>query len=109
MLSFTSSDGGASWSKTHIVAKIGFHHAAGGIRDSIPLPSAEMDRSGKVYMVWQDCHFEPTCNASDLVLSTSSDGVKWSKLFRLPLAPVRCGLYIFFPGLAVYWCYSGLA
>src|SRR5207245_11153612 len=49
--------------KTNIVARVGFHHAAGGIRDSIPLPSAEMDKSGKVYVVWQDCHFEPTCNA----------------------------------------------
>src|SRR5256714_14230436 len=72
MVSFTSSDGGASWSKTNIIARVGFHHAAGGIRDSIPLPSAEMDASGKVYAVWQDCHFEPTCNASDLVLSTST-------------------------------------
>jgi BNR repeat-like domain len=68
MLSFTSTDGGASWSNTHIIARVGFHHAAGGIRDSIPLPSAEMDGSGKVYVVWQDCHFEPTCNASDLLL-----------------------------------------
>src|SRR6266581_7438400 len=39
MLSFTSTDGGASWSKTNIIARVGFHHAAGGIRDSIPLPS----------------------------------------------------------------------
>jgi hypothetical protein len=101
MLSFTSTDGGASWSKTHIVARVGFHHAAGGIRDSIPLPSAEMDASGKVYVVWQDCHFEPTCNASDLVLSTSTDGKSWSKLTRIPLDPRGSGVDHFFPGLAV--------
>lgn len=101
MVSFTSTDGGASWGKTHIIAKIGFHHAAGGLRDSIPLPSAETDASGRVYAVWQDCHFEPTCNASDLVLSTSSDGVKWSKLVRLPLDAKGSGVDHFIPGLAV--------
>jgi hypothetical protein len=101
MLSFTSANGGASWSKTHIIGRIGFHHAAGGIRDSIPLPSADIDAAGTVYVVWQDCHFEPTCNASDLVLSTSSDGVKWSKLTRLPLDPVGSGVDHFIPGLAI--------
>ena len=107
MLSFTSTDGGTSWSKTHIIARIGFHHAAGGIRDSIPLPSAEMDGSGKVYVVWQDCHFEAGCNASDLVLSTSTDGKSWSKLTRIPLDPKGSGVDHFFPGLAVDRSTSG--
>jgi hypothetical protein len=101
IVAFTSTDGGASWSKTNIVARVGFHHAAGGIRDSIPLPSAEMDSSGKAYVVWQDCHFEPTCNASDLVLSTSTDGKSWSKLTRIPLDPRGSGVDHFIPGLAV--------
>ena len=101
IVAFTSTDGGASWSKTNIVARVGFHHAAGGIRDSIPLPSAEMDSSGKVYVVWQDCHFEPTCNASDLVLSTSTDGKSWSKLTRIPLDSRGSGVDHFIPGLAV--------
>ncbi len=107
MLSFTSTDGGASWSKTNIIARVGFHHAAGGIRDSIPLPSAEMDASGKVYAVWQDCHFEPTCNASDLLLSTSTDGKSWSKLTRIPLDARGSGVDHFFPGLAVDRSTSG--
>jgi hypothetical protein len=107
MLSFTSGDGGASWSSTHIIARVAFHHAAGGIRDSIPLPSAEMDASGKVYVVWQDCHFEPTCNASDLILSTSTDGKGWSKLTRLPLDPRGSGVDHFIPGLAVDRSTSG--
>jgi hypothetical protein len=101
MLAFTSSDGGASWSNTHSIARVGFHHAAGGIRDSIPLPSAEMDASGTVYVVWQDCHFEPTCNASDLVLSTSTNGKQWSKLTRIPLDPRGSGVDHFIPGLSV--------
>src|SRR5207247_480229 len=81
--------------------------AAGGIRDSIPLPSAEMDGSGKVYVVWQDCHFEPTCNASDLVLSTSTDGKSWSKLTRIPLDARGSGVDHFIPGLAVDRSTSG--
>src|SRR2546423_15458082 len=32
MLSFTSTDGGASWSNTHIIARVAFHAPAGGIR-----------------------------------------------------------------------------
>src|SRR6266566_4036223 len=107
VVAFTSTNGGTSWSKTNIVARVAFHHAAGGIRDSIPLPSAEMDASGKVYVVWQDCHFEPTCNASDLVLSTSTDGKSWSKLTRIPLDPRGSGVDHFIPGLAVDRSTSG--
>lgn len=101
VLSFTSDDGGASWSKTHMVTRVGFHHAAGGIRDSIPLPSADITVSGKVYVAWQDCHFEPGCNASDIVLSSSTDGVKWSKVSRIPLDARGSGVDHFFPALAV--------
>jgi hypothetical protein len=107
VVAFTSTDGGGSWSKTNIVARVGFHHAAGGIRDSIPLPSAEIDATGKVYVVWQDCHFEPTCNASDLVLSTSTNGKSWSKLTRIPLDPRGSGVDHFIPGLAVDRSTSG--
>lgn len=107
MMSFTSNDGGASWSNTHLITRIGFHHAAGGIRDSIPLPSAEMDASGKVYAVWQDCRFESKCTASDLIVSTSTDGKKWSKLTRLPLDPRGSGVDHFIPGLAVDRSTSG--
>ncbi|HEX6481376.1 MAG TPA: sialidase family protein [Ktedonobacteraceae bacterium] len=107
MLSFTSADGGASWSKTNIIARVAFRLPAGGIRATIPLPSAEIDGSGKVYVVWSDCHFEPTCNASDLLLSTSTDGKSWSKLTRIPLDPRGSGVDHFIPGLAVDKSTSG--
>jgi hypothetical protein len=107
IVSFTSDNGGASWSKTNIVARVAFHHAAGGIRDSIPLPSAELDAAGKAYVVWSDCHFEPTCQASDLVLTTSTDGKAWSRLTRIPLDPIGSGVDHFIPGLAVDRSTSG--
>jgi hypothetical protein len=107
VVSFTSTDGGATWGKTHVVAKVGYRAASGQLRDSIPLTSAETDASGTVYVVWQDCRFEPTCNASDLIMSKSTDGVKWSKLSRLPLDPVGSGVDHFIPGLAVDRTTSG--
>ncbi len=107
LLSFTSSDGGASWSKTTVVTRIFYRHAAGNIRDSIPLPSAEIDAAGRVYAVWQDCRFEPTCNASDLVFSSTLDGRKWTKITRIPLDPTGSGVDHFIPGLAVDRTTSG--
>jgi hypothetical protein len=107
IVSFTSTDGGASWSKTNIVARVAFRLPAGGIRATIPLPSAELDAGGKAYVVWSDCHFQPTCQASDLVLSTSTDGKAWSKLTRIPLDPTGSGVDHFIPGLAVDRSTSG--
>jgi BNR repeat-like domain len=101
ILSFISTDGGASWSKTFRVSEVDFRHPAGGIRAGIPLPSAEIDGSGKVYVVWSDCVFEPGCTASDLVLSTSSDGINWSAVTRIPLDSIGSGVDHFIPGLAV--------
>lgn len=104
---FVSKDGGASWGPTHRVAVVAFRHPAGGIRASIPLPSAEMDASGKVYVVWSDCVFEPGCPASDLVFSTSTNGNVWSKVTRIPLDPIGSGVDHFIPGLAVDRSTSG--
>src|SRR6266849_1053204 len=88
ILSFISTDGGASWGQAFRVSAVDFRHPAGGLRAGIPLPSAEIDRSGKVYVVWSDCVFEPGGTASDLVLSTSTDGINWSAVTRIPLDPV---------------------
>ena len=101
ILSFISRDGGTSWSKSFRVSEVDFRHPAGGIRAGIPLPSAEIDQSGKVYVVWSDCVFEPGCTASDLVLSTSTDGIHWSAVTRIPLDPVGSGVDHFITGLAV--------
>ena len=103
---FRSTDGGASWSASTLVSEADFRDpnpdgASGGIRADVPLPSAEIDRSGKVYVTWADCRFEANCSSSDLVLSTSSDGVTWSSVQRIPIDPVGSGVDHFIPGLAV--------
>jgi hypothetical protein len=100
IMSFTSTTGGASWSTVTKIAAVRFHTPAGNIRAGI-LPTAEMDSSGTVYVVWPDCHFEAGCAANDLVFSTSPDGLTWSAVTRIPADPVGSGVDHFIPGLAV--------
>jgi len=107
ILSFVSTNGGASWSKSFEVSKVDFRHPAGGIRAGIPLPSAEIDASGTVYVVWSDCRFEAGCTASDLVFSTSTNGIDWSAVTRIPLDPIGSGVDHFIPCLAVDKSTSG--
>ncbi len=66
-----------------------------------PLPTAEIDGSGKVYVVWADCRFESGCTANDLVMSTSTNGTSWSAVTRIPIDAVGSGVDHFIPGLAV--------
>src|SRR5438132_4561114 len=76
------------------------HGPKGGVLAGVPLRSAETDTTGKAYVVWSDCRFELRCNASDLVLSTSTDGLNWTSVKRIPIAPLRSGFVVFIPGLA---------
>ncbi|MGW4792485.1 hypothetical protein ACWEPC_08755 [Nonomuraea sp. NPDC004297] len=71
--SFRSRDGGASWGESVPVAQVERHPVAGGLR-AAPLPSAEIDAGGTVYVVWHDCRFQVDCAGNDIVLSRSSDG-----------------------------------
>ncbi len=101
LMAFRSTDGGASWSSARVITPVKFRHPAGGIRAGIPLPSAEMDATGRDYVVWSDCRFEPQCSASDLLLTTTTDGVAWTHPTLIPADPVGSGVDHFIPGLAV--------
>jgi hypothetical protein len=105
--SFMSTDGGDSWGGTTRVASILYHRPGGGIRAGLPAPSAELDASGKVFVVWPDCRFEAGCAANDLVFSTTIDGVNWSIATRIPLDPIGSGVDHFIPGLGVNRSTSG--
>jgi len=104
--SFVSTNGGASYSGPFSISNITFHPAAGNLRSG-PLPSAEIDSAGKVYVVWQDCRFESGCPANDLVMSTSTNGTSWSAVTRVPIDAVGSGADHFIPGLAVDKTTSG--
>jgi hypothetical protein len=97
---FRSTDGGASWERAVTISGVQFAGVAGPLRTS-PLPSAEVDRAGNVFVAWEDCRFRAKCSSNDIVFSTSPDGVNWSAVRRVPIDAVGSGADHFVPGLAV--------
>ena len=97
---FISTDGGSTWSAPAPVANVSVHTVAGGLRTD-PLPSAQMDAAGTIYVVWQDCAFRPGCASNDLVMSTSTDGINWSAKKRIPIDPLSSTADHFIPGLGI--------
>ena len=98
--SFVSDNGGASWSAHHVVSAVHMAVDAGGIRNE-PLPSAQEDTSGKVYVVWDDCRFRAGCRSNDIVLSTSKNGTAWTPVVRIPLGSVAGAADHMIPGIGV--------
>jgi BNR repeat-like domain len=103
---FTSSDGGASWSAQVVIANIQLHQDAARIRSG-PLPSAAIDGAGTVWTVWEDCRFRAACASNDLVYSTSSDGVTWSAVARVPIDATSSTADYFIPGIGIDPATSG--
>jgi hypothetical protein len=100
MGAFRSTNGGASWTAMAEITPIQFHGDAGGIRSG-PLPSAAVDGAGTVWVVWEDCRFRASCATNDLVYSTSSDGVNWSAVTRVPIDAVSSTVDHFIPGIGI--------
>jgi hypothetical protein len=102
MRSFRSVDGGASWRVSVQISAVTDHPVAGGLR-SEPLPSAEIDGAGKVYLVWQDCRFRANCSSNDLVMSTTTQATypAWSSVVRIPIDATTSTVDHFIPGIAV--------
>lgn len=100
LLAFNSTNGGASWSATTTITAISSHAVAGGLRTG-PLPTAEIDAAGKVYVVWQDCRFRRGCKSNDLVMTTSTNGTTWTPVVRIPIDGTNSSVDHFIPGLAV--------
>ncbi len=103
---FRSTDGGATWTDVVTIALIRSHAVAGGLR-SPPLPTAEIDGSGRVFVAWQDSRFRRGGKSNDIVFSASSDGVTWSAITRVPIDGTSSGADHFIPGLAVDKSTSG--
>lgn len=98
--SFSSTDGGANWGNVVQIAAVTDHPVAGGLRTD-PLPSAQEDASGNVYVVWQDCRFRANCASNDLVMSTSANGASWTQPARIPIDAVTSTVDHFIPGLGI--------
>jgi hypothetical protein len=83
---FTSTDGGTSWSAATRVASQSDHFIDGDI-GSEPLPSAEMDKTGRIFVAWQDCRFRDCCSANDIVYSIIKPDGATSPVKRVPIDP----------------------
>jgi hypothetical protein len=103
---FRSTNGGASWTDVTTIALIHSHTVAGNLRSG-PLPTAEIDGAGTVFVAWQDSRFRRAGKSNDIVYSTSSDGVTWSAITRVPIDATNSGRDHFIPGLAVDTATSG--
>ena len=105
---FNSTNGGVSWSAVTTIATIAHHSVAGGLREG-PLPSAEIDAAGTVYVVWTDCRFIRACKANDIVISHSlnATGTSWSAVARVPIDGTSTCIDHFIPGFAVNKATSG--
>lgn len=106
--SFNSTNGGVSWSSTTTIATVRHHTVAGSLREG-PLPSAEVDAGGVVYVAWADCRFRSSCKVNDIVYakSTNATGTAWSAVTRVPIDATTSGIDHFIPGLAVNKATSG--
>jgi hypothetical protein len=105
---FNSTNGGVSWNATTTIATISHHTVAGSLREG-PLPSAEIDGAGTVYIVWADSRFRRAGKTNDIVIthSLNNTGTSWSSISRIPIDGTNSGVDHFIPGLAVNKATSG--
>jgi hypothetical protein len=101
-----SLNGGETFRNSFSVASIIDRTVRGGLRTS-PLPSAEIDGAGRIFVSWQDCRFQPSCNRNDIVFITSNDGLSWSSVRRVPIHSIGTTFDHFIPGLGVNKATSG--
>jgi RTX calcium-binding nonapeptide repeat (4 copies) len=90
-----SADGGLSFGPATTVAEIEYRSIR-GLR-FFPLPSADVDPTGRVWVSWHDCGFSTGCSSNDVVVSTSADGRTWS-----PPRRVTTGRNAFLPAIGIH-------
>jgi hypothetical protein len=84
IVSFRSTDGGATFQPITVAD---LRSASNDPMRAISLPSVDVDPSGTIYAAWADCRFRAGCAANDIVVSTSTDGVKWTPPVRATTGP----------------------
>ncbi len=81
-----SNDGGRTFSTPVILSSLQDGPIAGMRAPS--LPSAELDARGRITVAWADCRFRSGCGGAttptDVVYASSNDGVRWSRVRRVP-------------------------
>ena len=77
-----STDGGTTFTPAAPIAPARWRGNA-SLR-SPPLPVAEVDAAGAVYVAWADCSRRSGCSRNDILVARSGDGVTWSAPVRAP-------------------------
>jgi hypothetical protein len=106
MIAFKSVNGGQTWQGAVSVASVFVANDPANIRAS-PIPSASMDAAGRIYLAWEDCRFRQNCFTNDIVFTTSTDGVHWTSVKRVPIDAVTSTVDHFDPGFGVQPTTSG--
>ncbi len=96
LVAAVSRDGGASFGPSARIAEL--RDADVGRLRAPPVPSAEVAADGRVVVVWHDAAFR---SSTDIVLSSSLDGVAWTAPARVPAVPAAGGVEAFVPGVGV--------
>jgi len=113
---FISTDGGRSfrghgtdYSGRLAIRNVRASVASGNLRMNTEPPAitADIDASGKIYVVWPDCRFRRGCSQNDVVMSTTVDGRHWSETMRVPIDPRTSSVDHFFPSIGVDPATSG--
>jgi hypothetical protein len=99
--SYRSIDGGASWTDLRTIASLKYSSTVAQFYRGGSLPSAEIDQTGTVYVAWAGCYFEANCSTDDIILTTTTDGLTWKPLRRIPLDAVGSSVEHLTAGLAV--------
>jgi Ca2+-binding RTX toxin-like protein len=71
-----STDGGATWAAPVRIADVDNRCAIQGFR-AFPLPSADVDATGRVWATWHDCE-SLAVRSNAVFVATSADGAAWS-------------------------------
>jgi hypothetical protein len=100
VVAFRSTDGGATWSDPITITTIQKHTLTAGLRTRSK-PSAAVDAAGTVYVSWYDCRFRSGCTSNDIVWTSSSDGITWGPIQRIPVDPVTSTVEHFVASLGV--------
>ena len=97
---FTSTNGGSTWTASQAAASQSDHGVAGNIRAE-PLPSAEIDKRGRIFVAWNDCRFRSGCSANDIVYVIIKPNNSVSAVKRVPIDGTGSGQDHFAPGIAI--------
>jgi hypothetical protein len=93
-----SVDGGTTWLAPTLIFGPVAYRPVSWLR-AAPLPSAEVDRNGAVYLAWSGfCAPESRCLANDVLVARSADGVNWSRPVIVPKPTLSTDVEL--PGLA---------